>query len=623
MARKIDTFNPMSGVSIPGWAIDSYQGTLGNLNDIVDSLTSEWKEARRDDMTFSLEAAKLRGEQDRFEQERDYQIEQDSIRNARLEKELQNNIRKDREDRQRADDIFAYEKNDADAKNWVSNFEKMTENFQYDDEGISAIDSVLNSYGASGNTIKDSAWRAQKAVHENKKQKWVDSGETIRTVFFDGISMDAIDESPGSRMKYDMFRKEYMNDPEFKNKISTYLLENEGVILSPLELDKKSSEFKNKLNVFRDASKGLVDIVASFGTQSTQYENAKAYVDDLKTDISREYQGESVGSEITPTIVRDYAVKLGVSINEARKKIEDKNLTSDQVLSEIIGPITIGDVENNKDSGFFDETFGTIGRYLSREETDTPAEVGKLAGEFVASPALAIGGGALAIGKGAQAVKDFLTIEQDEHESFVRAGTGIEKFTENVGKSFKENYPTVSATLAQVPRAIGIKPTEEQDVIFKGAIAEVAKGTKTIGLWAASELSKKFDRDDDTFLAGRKLTGKNKEAYKEYVQSGNKKIISKEVTNQINALKKIKKKVQSVKNYKNKADVLKQIDSLIDKSSRIRASKSAREVFDEFNVGSEFDFDFEKEISSGIDRMSSEIEFENVLDSLNRAPSYY
>ena len=151
----------------------------------------------------------------------------------------------------------------------------------------------------------------------------------------------------------------------------------------------------------------------------------------------------------------------------------------------------------------------------------------------------------------------------------------------------------------------------------------MAKGTKTIGLWAASELSKKFDRDDDTFLAGRKLTGKNKEAYKEYVQSGNKKIISKEVTNQINALKKIKKKVQSVKNYKNKADVLKQIDSLIDKSSRIRASKSAREVFDEFNVGSEFDFDFEKEISSGIDRMSSEIEFENVLDSLNREPSYY
>ena len=75
----------------------------------------------------------------------------------------------------------------------------------------------------------------------------------------------------------------------------------------------------------------------------------------------------------------------------------------------------------------------------------------------------------------------------------------------------------------------------------------------------------------------------------------------------------MRKKISSTPNYENKKGMISEIDKLIDRASRIRASKTAQDLFDEFNVGAQFDFDLGLEVDTKITKALRELEVEDLI----------
>ena len=89
MARKvnINTFNPQAGVSIPGWATESYKQTIDTLGDVVSDITGEVKQARKDNMAFALESSRIAQRDREFEYKKDlddFNIAKDNFEQATI-----------------------------------------------------------------------------------------------------------------------------------------------------------------------------------------------------------------------------------------------------------------------------------------------------------------------------------------------------------------------------------------------------------------------------------------------------------------------------------------------------------------------------------------------------------
>ena len=157
----------------------------------------------------------------------------------------------------------------------------------------------------------------------------------------------------------------------------------------------------------------------------------------------------------------------------------------------------------------------------------------------------------------------------------------------------------------------------------KQFIDKQSKDLKTIGEFAFRNLG--IDSENVSELAGKMMGKESTMKWKDFVKKGRKKDIaleSKKIKQSLNNMRK-EIKSRSIKELPNKKEILFEIDSLIDRTSRVSASKSAKELYDAFSKGAQFDFDFEKEMGASAEKMAEEIEFENLLDSLRQAPTNF
>ena len=66
------TFNPMAGVSLPGWALQSYKATAGDLSDVVDSLTSAYNLQQKREADMAFDVAKLNQQESQFNEQMEF-----------------------------------------------------------------------------------------------------------------------------------------------------------------------------------------------------------------------------------------------------------------------------------------------------------------------------------------------------------------------------------------------------------------------------------------------------------------------------------------------------------------------------------------------------------------------
>ena len=130
MARRkvnINTFNPNAGVSIPGWAVESYKDTVDTVQDIVGDITKEVDRSRKDNMQFALESSRIAQRQKEFE----YKQDQDEYNIGR------------------------------------QNFVDSTSDFGNSPDDLDALEAILNNLPATGNQNLSNFYQSQR---ENVKR---------------------------------------------------------------------------------------------------------------------------------------------------------------------------------------------------------------------------------------------------------------------------------------------------------------------------------------------------------------------------------------------------------------------------------------------------------------------
>ena len=172
------TFNPMSGVSLPGWALQSYQTTSADLADVVDSLTNAYNLQQKREQEMATDAARM-AQQDRVfaQRDRDFQYKKDR------------------------DDFL-------DAK---SNFESATSELTGSAADNVVFDTLLKSVPATDNPRLTEYYESQRAIHTRRVQDRNNVRENLRNTFLDGLPDENL--SKEDEIKLDSWTMQYFKDP--------------------------------------------------------------------------------------------------------------------------------------------------------------------------------------------------------------------------------------------------------------------------------------------------------------------------------------------------------------------------------------------------------------------------
>ena len=170
------TFNPMAGVSLPGWAIDSYQASASDLSGVVDSLTDSYNKQQDREAALALESYEMNQKQTNFDETMAYNKD-NAQKNRLADEEKQRSLNKYRRDTLRASEL-----KDENDNNWreFSSKRSIIENSlkgfgigDYDDK-IAILDNI--STGGNSeirnliNVEKEGAKRDKFRVEDRAKQ---------------------------------------------------------------------------------------------------------------------------------------------------------------------------------------------------------------------------------------------------------------------------------------------------------------------------------------------------------------------------------------------------------------------------------------------------------------------
>ena len=313
MARKvnINTFNPNAGVSIPGWATESYKGTVDTLENIVGDVTDTINQGRRDDMNFALEQSRIAQRKEEFK----YQKSQNEYRD---EKDFLDILLGDL---------------DGSEVSMMSFNEIIGSRPSTDNERVSALRDVVGN----------------KAI--KKGEMWRNSSDSIRDMFFSGASDEELQES-GNYEKFKSYQKQNMTNPEWNKALIKREIEQDfGGRLDPDYLLK--GEAKILFDSMSETQKNMIGQPKN----SSAYKKLEAGYNELRNNLYNLVQMEpGSGYGIDDSTANAYSQKTGTPIADVKRDFASGLLTEQDMLT----AITDIDIEEEGE-GFLDG----IGDYIS------------------------------------------------------------------------------------------------------------------------------------------------------------------------------------------------------------------------------------------------------------------
>tara|TARA_R100000008_G_scaffold33537_1_gene18945 strand:+ start:6922 stop:9198 length:2277 start_codon:yes stop_codon:yes gene_type:complete len=417
------TFNPMSGVSLPGWALQSYQTTSADLADVVDSLTNAYNLQQKREQEMATDAARM-AQQDRVfaQRDRDFQYKKDR------------------------DDFL-------DAK---SNFESATSELTGSAADNAVFDTLLRSVPATDNPRLTEYYDSQREIHKRRVQDRNNVRENLRNTFLDGLPDENL--SKEDEIKLDSWTMQYFKDPTgwaknmtehtFKQLYPEYnpdflKKQTTTAVFDALALDVMPTLVRSVPGSakYEEAREKWEAALGLLGTQQGSGTNFS-----MDIDVDSKYARDSgiSPSEIVTRRAED-PEGLTEEINNFYKKDEEKDegylegigdFISDKVegIGEAIsesGVGTIGRYLNRQDS-----PLGTITRFLAREDTDLTEELDKgigILGEEIAEGWKGIKEGVPALAEAAiEGFKELPDIAQETYSDFT------------------SNHPNISSGLGKI-----------------------------------------------------------------------------------------------------------------------------------------------------------------------------
>ena len=235
------TFNPMAGVSIPGWALESYQSTSSDLDSVVNSLTDAYNKQQDREAALGLEAFQMNQEQNNFDAQMEFK-KQDAEKRRTFEREKEDNDKKYKRDLLRANELK--EENDTNWRNYtasksildssISNFtvgeydEKLAVLNAYDTRGNSQVrqlrESYINSANQDKSRVENRAVNIGRMLPTFTGKEWVDL-RSDQKEYLIGMSKETLNPANGQVFQKLISRSWFPNediDPVLKAEIDVW-----------------------------------------------------------------------------------------------------------------------------------------------------------------------------------------------------------------------------------------------------------------------------------------------------------------------------------------------------------------------------------------------------------------
>ena len=414
MARKvnINTFNPQAGVSIPGWATESYKQTIDTLSDVASDVTGEIKQGRKDSMAFALESARIKQREKEF----DYKKELDDFKIAK------------------------------------DNFESATNELTGSSIDNDVYDLLLKSVPATSNPRLTEYYESKREIHKKRVLERNNVRENLRETFLNGLPDEDLSKD-GLDVTLDSWTMQYFKDPNGWNKNMTeHTFKQMYSDYNPDFLTKE----KTKAVL---GSLGLNVLPSLVTADRNTKEGRKKYDKALSQwnagmDLLGKEPGSGTNFAMTGSIDSKYASDAGLTSSEISKRrsedpggldAEINNFYAgddekDKGFLEGLGDFIsdafsqpAGDFATDTGESISESGVGTIARFLNREDTDLTQELDKVVGILGGLPAEGWQG----IKSGAPALAEF-TIESFKE---------LPDIAQKTYSEFASNHPNISAGL--------------------------------------------------------------------------------------------------------------------------------------------------------------------------------
>jgi hypothetical protein len=578
---KIDT-KTFAGGSIPAWALGAYQSTARDYADIVRSITDAYDKQQ----SRALQQERMDRQQEQFDETLEYNKQQDDL-NRSFQQEK---FKYEKLQQAKKDQIQAEERDNAqDYKDylvWKDNYGSITEGLATNPDGFDAIDSILNSTSVVGNKYIRDAVSANKVINNRSKQTFTNVRDNIRDVLFGGLSDEELSEVGSDKLLL-QYTGEYLKGGNTAKAIKEIMMSRTFDEMNPDVIQRNKSLY-NRIDAAYD---GL--LMAIEPDQRAFFQNEIADLEgQLNTKIraGSGFNNDQLNQiEKNPQTIANFANSRNMSIEEVQEEMKNGTITTKDISDFLAGrkEEEAGTIEGLNE--YIDEitygprALGTIFRYATRD---------LYIPEFLKSP--------IETTKGAMS----------EAESLIAAAIGP-----GLGFDTEKDVKKVKQIVSNIQKETGDLLTGGKYLAdyTKQFIDKQSKDLKTIGEFAFRNLG--IDSENVSELAGKMMGKESTMKWKDFVKKGRKKDIaleSKKIKQSLNNMRK-EIKSRSIKELPNKKEILFEIDSLIDRTSRVSASKSAKELYDAFSKGAQFDFDFGLEVESQVDKALKDLEVEELI----------
>jgi hypothetical protein len=353
------TFNPMAGVSIPGWAIDSYKTTASDLGGIVDSLTDAYNKQQDRDAALGLEAFQMDREQENFESQFEYQKNQDSIKNDL-------NERKNRREAKESAILLDYKQQEFDANNdsrlfseQKSTIDSMFKVIPNTPEGINTKQTILDNLEPTSSRQANNFVQASRDSLSGAKKQIDEKRETIRSYFFDGLPDEELALSEVSRLKSYVLQSS--RDPKWAEGLSEMMLMK--------DFDKLDTEkYKGQIKEIGIVTTALMEHTPG----SDGYNSTLEYLEGLKRNLGDLQPGAS-----QMNFLREYSTKTGLNIREVEESYKSGKLTDDAIQSELTGENKKLNQVSESDAGWIEGIGDYVSGIFSGDDSDELSTAGK------------------------------------------------------------------------------------------------------------------------------------------------------------------------------------------------------------------------------------------------------
>jgi hypothetical protein len=339
------TFNPMAGVNLPGWALEEYGTTAGDLSDIVDSLTKTYERQRGQDIDYAFDMNRLRQDQEQYDDTLEYTKQQNAQEvdlKRREQRRLSAQSKRTHELNQDKLDSDNYWK---EAESSRSSLDALFEDFKPDD--FDKKIAILESKSSTGNRDINQDIENRLTGATNDKKTYNNRLEAIRVMLPEtaGISFDQLPTK--TRAKIESYAKESMRGDKWSKNISRMMVDDIFPELSEMNPKEKAIYDLGSKDIALYAQHGYTNAI----TANDRLEVANT-LDEMREKLLKRVFGESrepVKGTWDIDLLSKYAKSSGVDINEAKEQYNSGKLTDEMIIK------SLTEGEEEEEPGFFEK----------------------------------------------------------------------------------------------------------------------------------------------------------------------------------------------------------------------------------------------------------------------------